>query len=355
MRILLVTDAWAPQVNGVVRSLEMIVDRLRAWGDEVHVLAPDSFRTLACPTYPEIALSLARPSAVKRFIGRHDPDVIHIATEGPLGWLTRRACLQMERPFTTSYHTRFPEYVAARLPLPRRLVEPPLYALMRHFHNAGCACMVATETMRRELGAHDFSNLTIWSRGVDTARFHPDQKAPLPYEAPIFLNVGRVAVEKNLPAFLSLDLPGTKIVVGDGPDRKKLEADFPDAVFLGAKHGDELARIYASADVFVFPSKTDTFGNVMLEAMSSGVPVAAFPVPGPIDVVTDPKAGVLDEDLRTAALAALRLSKHEPRAFATRHDWDASARVFQSQLAESARRPLPTATHDMRRVQPNPA
>lgn len=328
MRLFLVTDAWFPQVNGVVRCLHEMVRRLRAGGDEVTVVAPDRFRTFPCPSYPEIRLSLASPRRIAGLLG-DDPDTfIHIATEGPLGLMARRHALRTGIGFTTSYHTRFPEYLAARAPVPLGLS----YAAVRRFHNRGLGCMVATPTLKKELEGRGFRNLHLWPRGVDTELFRPQAGADLSLPRPIFLSVGRVSVEKNLEAFLGLDLPGTKVVVGDGPARKDFQRRFPDAVFLGTLHGEALAHAYAAADAFVFPSLTDTFGNVMLEAMACGLPVAAFPVAGPNDVVSDPHAGVLDHDLRRAALAALNLPRDAPRAHALRFDWNESAQAFRRNL-----------------------
>jgi glycosyltransferase involved in cell wall biosynthesis len=327
VRLTLVTDAWFPQVNGVVRCLDETVRRLRAAGDEVSVVAPDRFRTFPCPGYPEIRLSLARPGALPTMLGQPD-DHLHIATEGPLGLAARRHALKTGRGFTTSYHTRFPEYLAARVPLPLALS----YAAMRRFHNRGLACMVATATLRDELASRGFERLALWPRGVDTQLFRPQPGADLGLPRPVFLSVGRVAVEKNLEAFLALPLPGTKVVVGDGPARRRLQERFPDAVFVGSLHGEALAYAYAAADAFVFPSLTDTFGNVLLEALACGLPVAAFPVAGPKDVITDGRAGALDADLGRAALAALGLSREAARDHALRFNWDESVRAFRANL-----------------------
>lgn len=328
LRLVLVTDAWFPQVNGVVNSLSRVVDMLQGWGDAVEVIAPDRFRTLPCPTYPEIRLALARPGQVARLIGEADGSFVHIATEGPLGFLARRHCMSRGRSFTTSYHTKFPEYLAARAPAPLSWG----YGVMRRFHNSGLGCMVATQSLRADLAARGFRNLLLWSRGVDHDLFRPRPDADLGLPRPVFLYAGRVAVEKNLQAFLGLDLPGSKVVVGDGPARASLSLAYPAAHFLGTLHGEELGRAYAAADVFVFPSLTDTFGNVLLEALASGVPIAAFPVTGPKDVVTDPRVGVLDEDLRKAALAALDLPRAAAREFALRFTWAESARMFRDNI-----------------------
>lgn len=328
VRLVLVTDAWAPQVNGVVNTLERVVALLRPGGDEVTVIAPDRFRTLPCPSYPEIRLALAGPAAMSRLMEASRADYVHIATEGPLGMLARRYCLSVGQGFTTSYHTRFPEYVAARFPVPASWS----YAVVRRFHNAGLGCMVTTPSMRAELAARGFRNLMRWSRGVDRALFRPRPGADLGLRRPVFLYVGRVAVEKNVGAFLRLELPGSKVIVGDGPARAHLARAHPQAHFLGMLRGEALARAYAAADVFVFPSLTDAFGNVMLEALASGVPVAAFPVTGPKDILTDARVGVLDTDLRKAALAALDLDRDGARDFSARFSWEASAAEFRGNV-----------------------
>ncbi len=327
-RLALVTDAWFPQVNGVVNSLSRVAGMLRSRGDTVDVIAPDRFRTLPCPTYPEIRLALARPGQVARLIDKADASFVHIATEGPLGILARRHCLSRGLGFTTSYHTKFPEYLAVRAPVPLSWG----YSFMRRFHNAGLGCMVATQSLMADLAARQFRNLLLWSRGVDHELFRPRPDADLGLPRPVFLYAGRVAVEKNLEAFLRLDLPGSKVIVGDGPARASLALAFPQAHFLGTLHGEALARAYAAADVFIFPSLTDTFGNVLLEALASGVPVAAFPVTGPRDIITDPRIGVLDADLHKAALAALELPRAAARDFALRFTWEESARMFRDNI-----------------------
>ncbi|MEO8667975.1 MAG: glycosyltransferase family 1 protein [Bauldia sp.] len=324
-RLLIATDAWRPQVNGVVRTLEQTGEELRRLGIEVVMLTPAAFRTVPMPTYPEIRLVLAWPGAIAAEIEAAKADHVHIATEGPLGFATRKWCLNGRRPFTTSFHTRFPEYVSARMPVP----ESFTYALLRRFHNAGLGCMVSTDSLERDLAARGFRHLMRWSRGVDGELFHPRPDAAEPdLPRPIFLYVGRVAVEKNLGAFLDLDLPGSKVIVGEGPSLASLKAAHPKARFEGALFGESLARAYASADVFVFPSRTDTFGVVLLEALASGVPVAAFPVPGPADVIGGTGVGVLSEDLREAALAALRVPRDKCREFALQRSWRAAARQF---------------------------
>ncbi|SDR23996.1 Glycosyltransferase involved in cell wall bisynthesis [Rhizobiales bacterium GAS191] len=336
-RILIVTDAWAPQVNGVVRSLENVLREAPRLGVEIEMLTPASFRTVPLPTYREVRVALTRPGVISARIEEAQPDYIHIATEGPLGVCAQIACMRSGRPFTTSYHTRFPEYLAARWIAPASLT----YALMRRFHNSGAGVMVATASLERELEARGFKRLMRWSRGVDAELFRPRSAPVFDLPRPIFLTCGRLAVEKNLAAFLSLDLPGSKVVVGDGPERRALEARFPQAHFTGALHGEALACAYASADVFVFPSLTDTFGIVLLEALASGLPVAAFPIAGPLDVIGDSGAGVLDHDLGKAALAALDIPGERARAHALTFNWTACARQFvdnvQSAHAKDAR------------------
>ncbi len=301
----------------------MMADAATRVGFEVSFLTPQSFRTVAMPGYPELRLALPAPAKIAKMIEAAEPDRIHIATEGPIGLSVRRYCLQRAWPFTTSFHTRFPEYVSARVPVPESFV----WRALRRFHRPSYAVMAATPGLAAELHERGFRNVVLWPRGVDTGLFHP-RAADLCLPPPIFLSVGRLAVEKNLEAFLALDLPGTKVVVGDGPARASLERSYPQAVFLGARHGEELAEIYAAADVFVFPSKTDTFGLVLLEALASGLPVAAFPVAAPRDVIGTAPVGVLDEDLRAACLSALEIPAQACIKFAAGYSWDASARVF---------------------------
>ena len=331
MRILVVTDAWRPQVNGVVRSLEQLEAEARRMGDDIVFLTPDQFRTLPMPGYREIRLSIARPRVMARLIDAANADAIHIATEGPLGLLARRYCKSRKIPFTTCYHTRYPQYLRARLPVPERVT----YSLLRRFHNGGDGVMVATEALASELRAVGFDNLMIWSRGVDTELYRPRNEKVLDVEGPIFLCVARLAVEKNLDAFLKLDLPGTKVMVGDGPDRERLEAAYPNAHFLGAKFGEELAQIYAAADVFVFPSRTETFGLVLLEALASGVPVASYPGEGLLADIELAEVGVLNEDLSVAARAAMALSRERCRAFAARYSFERSTTQFIENVRSS--------------------
>jgi glycosyltransferase involved in cell wall biosynthesis len=332
MRILVATDAWAPQVNGVVRTLTALAEASRSRGDTLAFLTPEAFRTVPLPTYPDICIALPSLRAIEARMAELRPDAIHIATEGPIGFFVRRYCRKRNLPFTTSFHTRFPEYVSARLPIP----EAWVWAWLRRFHAAGRGVMAATPALARELTARGFEDVMLWPRGVDTELFRPRAGADIGLPRPIFLSVARLAVEKNLEAFLSLDLPGTKVVVGDGPHRETLRRRFPDAVFLGGKKGEELATIYAAADVFVFPSRTDTFGLVLLEALASGVPVAAFPVMGPRDVIGDAPVGVLDADLGRACMMALTLSRDHCRAFASAMTWEESARRFSAHLRSVA-------------------
>ena len=329
MRIALVSDAWFPQVNGVVRTLSRVREEVLALGHDVEVISPDLFRTFPCPTYPEIRLAVLPARKLGAKLDAYSPEAIHIATEGPLGWAARSYCLRRGVPFTTSYHTRFPEYVSARLPVPTSWG----YSAMRRFHGASSGIMVATAGLKRELEQRGFANVRQWSRGVDTELFRPREDPALDLPKPVYLYVGRVAVEKNIEAFLKLDLPvGTKVVVGDGPMLEDLKRRYPNTVFTGVKHGEELARHYASADVFVFPSKTDTFGVVLLEAAATGLPIAAFPVPGPLDVVDGHGIGVLDEELTYAIERALAIPPERCRSHALKFSWKACAEQFIGNL-----------------------
>ncbi|MCZ7658278.1 MAG: glycosyltransferase family 1 protein [Xanthobacteraceae bacterium] len=331
MHVLVATDAWQPQVNGVVRTLEALARHAAALGARVSFLTPAGFASLPLPFYREIRLALPPPGAIAGRIDALRPDAVHVATEGPIGHAARRYCLRRGRPFTTSFHTRYPDYVAARLPLPPAVT----WAWLRRFHRQAAAVLAATPGLAAELAARGFPAPALWPRGVDTDLFRPRAGADLGLPRPVFLSVGRLAVEKNLPAFLGLDLPGSKVVVGDGPAREDLARRFPGAVFLGARSGAALADIYAAADVFVFPSRTDTFGLVLLEALASGLPVAAFPVGGPRDVIGAAPVGVLDRDLRSACLAALALARSRCRDFALARSWEASARQFLAALARA--------------------
>ena len=324
----IVTDAWLPQVNGVVNTLMQTRAALARRGYRVTLLTPQEHTTLPCPSYPEIRLALRPSRKVHALLDGLRPDHIHIATEGPLGLAARAYCLRKHIAFTTSYHTQFPEYLRRRLPVPLAAT----YSFLRRFHKAAARTMVATPSQEKLLRQWRFSHLVRWTRGVDTDLFRPDERAPLDVARPLFTCIGRVAVEKNLEAFLSLELPGTKCVIGDGPQLEELKRRYPGVLFPGYKFGDDLARRLAAADVFVFPSRTDTFGLVMLEAMACGVPVAAFPVTGPIDVVTHGVTGILDPDLRQAALAALKLDRARCRAEALKHTWEESSRQFSDNL-----------------------
>ncbi len=334
-RILIISDAWAPQVNGVVRTLAAVAGELAAMGSEAVVIGPGEFRTIPCPTYPEIRLSLFPGRRLARRIEEIAPDALHIATEGPLGTAARAYARRRGLSFTTSFHTRFPEYIAARTGLPPGLG----YAWMRRFHNAGSGVMVAAESLRRELARREFANIRPWTRGVDFSVFRPEPREDFPFPRPVFLYVGRVAVEKNISAFLDLDLPGSKVVVGDGPQLAALRGAYPGVHFAGARRGAELAAAYAGADVLVFPSRTDTFGLVLLEALACGTPVAGFPVPGPLDVLGEAagRVGVLDEDLGRAARAALAIERAACLAFAGAFTWRRAAEMFLANLVPARR------------------
>lgn len=333
-RIAIVTDAWLPQINGVVRTLTTTVKILREWGHDVTIISPDQFRSIPCPTYPEIRLALTMPGTVSLRLAALAPDAVHIATEGPLGLAARRYCAAYNVPFTTAYHTQFPEYLARRTRLPASL----FWRYMRWFHRPAERIMVATESIRSELRDQGLARVHHWGRGVDLDCFTPD--APVPPEfadlpRPIQLYVGRVSVEKNLQAFLSGSYPGTKVIVGDGPARAVLERQFPGAVFLGKRSGRVLAGCYAGADVFVFPSRTDTFGLVMIEALACGTPVAAFPVPGPIDIIDD-RVGALSDTLDRAIAAALFSDRGECAARGKQFSWDEATRQFAAGLVPMA-------------------
>jgi glycosyltransferase involved in cell wall biosynthesis len=330
MRILVATDAWRPQVNGVVHTLERMSAAAGEWGGEFQFLTPVGFATLPLPTYPDIQIALPAPGEVGRRIEAAAIDHVHIATEGPIGWAARRYCLQRGRLFTTSYHTRFPEYISARTAIP----ESWTYEALRRFHEPAAVVMAPTPSLCAELGRRGFGRVKVWTRGVDHALFRPQAPDALDLPRPIFLYVGRVAVEKNLDALLALDLPGSTVVVGDGPARAMLERRYPKAHFLGVRSGEALARFYASADVFVFPSRTDTFGIVLIEAMACGLPVAAFPVTGPLDVIGDSGAGALDENLREACLAALAIPRDKPREHSLNFTWRESARQFMGHIRD---------------------
>lgn len=330
MRIAIVTDAWAPQVNGVVRTLQTIQAELERMGHEVKVISPDLYGSIPCPTYPEIRLALVRSGVVGQAIAAFRPDAVHLATEGPLCFAARRWCLRGDVPFTTAYHTHFPDYVAQRTGLPSSW----FWRYIRWFHGPAQAVLVSTRSVRQQLRAHGVANVAKWGRGVDLAVFTGDL-APAPALAalpgPVQLYVGRVAVEKNLEAFLASTHPGSKVVIGDGPARAMLERSYPDVHFLGSMFGAALASAYAAADVFVFPSRTDTFGLVMIEALACGTPVAAYPVTGPVDIVT-PETGALSERLEDAIAAALRCDRAACAAYGRSFSWERSAEEFLAGL-----------------------
>lgn len=326
MRMLIVSDAWSPQVNGVVTSLQALISELCGLGHQVKLLSPADFRALPCPSYPEIALvwDIWRVGAAIRDF---QPDCVHLATEGPLGWAARRWLVKRGLAFSSAIHTRFPEYVHTRWPW------VPLswgYAFLRAFHRPSQAVLVTTERMREVFASWGFKRLLLWRKGVDTQLFQPSVR-PQSAAKPVFLYVGRIAPEKNIEAFLALDLPGEQCVVGDGPQREALQAAYPQVRFLGYQHGQALAEAFQSASVLVFPSRTDTYGLVMLEALACGTPVAAFPVAGPLDVLQAGVSGVMDEDLHTACLAALDLDRARCAVLATRQSWRASALEFLAQ------------------------
>jgi glycosyltransferase involved in cell wall biosynthesis len=328
MRIMIVSDAWFPQTNGVVNTLAQTAAWLGRFGHEVRLVTPGDFRTFPCPTYPEIRVALLPQRKLAAGIAAFRPQALHIATEGPLGFSARRYCIGHGLRFTTSYHTQFPQYLRSRLPIPLATS----YALLRWFHGAAQSCMVSTQGVQAELAARGFRNVVRWQRGVDTQLFRPQSKDFLDLPRPIAACVGRVAVEKNVVAFLRMSWSGTKLVIGDGPERQRLQAQYPDAVYAGFRFGEDLAAHIAAADVLVFPSLTDTFGLVNLEAMACGVPVAAFPVTGPIDVVQDGVTGALDTDLARAAQRALRVDPRACRERALRSSWDTCTHEFESNL-----------------------
>ena len=329
MRIALVTDAWKPQVNGVVQTLSKTMAALAEAGHDILTITPLGRRTVPCPTYPEIRLALFAGRSVRRELKSFRPDCIHIATEGPLGIAGRAWCMRNNVPFTTSYHTQFPEYVRARVPIPIELTA----RVLRWFHGAAVRTFVPTQRIKEKLEGRGFENVVIWARGVDAQLFTPQTPHSYDLPRPVWIHMGRIAVEKNIERFLELDLPGSKVVIGDGPDRARLQHKYPDASFLGYKFGEELASHLAGGDVFVFPSKTDTFGLVMLEAMACALPVAAFPVDGPIDVVRDGETGALDDDLLIACERALEIDRETCRRYAESRSWAKSTTQFAGHLA----------------------
>lgn len=350
MKLTLVTDAWEPQVNGVVRTLTTTVRLLAERGVRVQVISPDQFWSLPMPSYPEIRLAMTSQRRVARMIREFRPDALHIATEGPLGWLARRWAVASNMCFTTSFHTRFPDYVAARIGINADRV----WRVLRRFHGQASAIMVATPRLAAELGSHGLTHTRPWSRGVDTQLFRPDV-APHPAAAglkrPLALHVGRVAIEKNIEAFLSAAWPGDKLVVGDGPALDALQKRYPDAHFLGGLHGPALASAYAAADVLAFPSRTDTFGLVMIEALACGTPVAGYPVPGPLDVIgaggygVDGRApgriGAVAHDLGEAMQMALKARRADCVAAGRRYSWDACVDQFLAALVMGDGAPVP--------------
>ena len=327
----IVTDAWHPQTNGVVRTLSTTCDILRGWGHDITVISPDNYASLPCPTYPEIRLAITRPGAVGRRLAELKPDAVHIATEGPLGIAARNHCVRRNVAFTTAYHTQFPEYVARRTGISPDRIWP----FIRWFHRPAQRVMVATQSVRQQLRDKGINQLHHWSRGVDLDCFSPQATPPREFRnlaGPIMIYVGRVAVEKNIEAFLDCDYPGSKVIVGDGPARKELQARYPDALFLGKRTGRELAGCYAGADVFAFPSKTDTFGLVMIEALACGTPVAAYPVAGPVDIITE-EVGALSEELERAIDIARYSSRDACAQIGASYSWEAAAAQFIAGLA----------------------
>lgn len=325
--LMIVTDAWYPQVNGVVRSLTHTRDELTERGHKVTMLTPEGYRTFPCPTYPEIRLALFPASRVAKFIRQTAPDVIHIATEGPLGLAARNFCIRNNLKFTTAYHTRFPEYIYSRTRLPLGIS----YAFIRWFHKPSQTVMAPTQQVISDLDHWRVDNAALWPRGVDLDLFSPPKRRKKT-EKPILLYVGRVAVEKNIEAFLAININAEKWVVGDGPALSSLKKSYPDAVFFGVKSKEELPAFYGQADVFVFPSKTDTFGLVLLEAMACGLPVAAYPVTGPVDVIGSSNAGAMDDDLKIAVTRALNLSRKDARAHAETFSWTKATDIFEGFL-----------------------
>ncbi len=341
---MIVTDAWFPQTNGVVQTLARTGMWLDHFGHEVKFVTPERFRSFACPTYPEIRLAWRPYSQLADIADAFEPEAIHVATEGSLGFAARRYCIRRRYAFTTSYHTQFPHYLHARMRMPR----PVSYQALRWFHGAAERCMVSTESISNELASHGFRNIARWRRGVDTQLFHPRDKAFLDLPRPIATYVGRLAVEKNVEAFLSMKWQGSKLVIGDGPERERLKRAYPEATFVGYRFGEDLAAHLAASDVMVFPSLTDTFGLVNLEAMACGVPVAAFPVAGPRDVVRNGVTGILDNDLALAASKALLLKPDDCRSYALKWGWDVCSRDFERNL-------MPTRAYNARGVATGPA
>jgi glycosyltransferase involved in cell wall biosynthesis len=331
MKICIVTDAWAPQINGVVKTLENTVRELKLAKHEILIIEPSLFTNIPCPSYSEIRLSLFSYKKISKLLQDFQPDALHVATEGPLGVSARRYAMKHDLNFTSAYHTKFPEYIEARTAIPANW----LYPLVRWFHKPSKAVMVSTDTVMQQLAEHGFERLVKWSRGVDLDVFTERKKSHdtcTDITKPIFLYVGRIAVEKNIEAFLKIALPGEKWLVGSGPDLVVLSDKYPEAVFLGAKSHDDLAQIYQQANVFVFPSKTDTFGLVLLEALASGLPVAAYPVAGPIDVLKGCEAAAMRHDLLEACLSALELNPKHAREHAEKFTWKNTTMQFVANL-----------------------
>lgn len=328
LRITLISDAWEPQVNGVVTTLKNTSKALKSLGHEVQLITPDLFRTWPCPGYPDVGLAFLCGPKMRPLVKDFDPDAIHILTEGPVGYAVRRFCKHYDYVYTSSFHSQFPDYFKMRIGFPLCISR----AYLKWFHHKSERVMVASASLEQELAQQGYKRLVKWSRGVDTELFRPRTKNFIQDCRPVFLYAGRVAIEKNLEAFLKLDLPGSKYIIGDGPQRKQLEEKYPEARFMGYQRGVNLARYYAAADVFVFPSQTDTFGNVMLEALACGTPVAAFPVAGPKDIITDTRVGCLHNDLQQAAFTALILNADACREFALNYSWVSCTRQLLSNL-----------------------
>jgi len=328
MKIAIITDAWEPQVNGVVRTLKATTEELRKLGHHVTVLSHIGHKTIPCPGYRSIRLALFPAKKLARDLETIKPDAIHIATEGPLGIAARRWCLKNNITFTTSYHPQFPEYLRLRLPIPTRLT----YAWLRHFHSKAIYTLVPTESQKKRLKSHRFRHIKVWGRGVDTTIFNRSNPKKFDYQKPIMVYMGRTAIEKNIEAFLSLELPGTKLVIGDGPDLTLLKQKYPNVIFAASKSGHVLGSWVAGGDVFVFPSKTDTFGLVNLEAMACGLPVAAYPVTGPKDIIKEGITGAMDEDLKVAITKALTINSHACLNYAQQTSWTKVSILFASYL-----------------------
>ena len=335
MKIAIVTDAWFPHVSGVATTIKATKDELELMGHTVLVIGPSDFKfRVPLPSYPEIELALFADNALAKMLDAFNPDAIHISVEGPLGMAARGHCKKRKHSFTTAYHTMFPEYIHVRTGIPTSF----FYAFAKWFHGGAIRTMVATQLLKESLEKRGFKNLAFWTRGVDSSIFNTKDPLPLPGERPIFMYMGRVAVEKNLEAFLSLDLPGTKYIVGDGPARVKLEAKYPKTIFTGYKFGRELARHVAASDVFVFPSLTDTLGLVMLEANACGLPVAALPSHATETVIKEGVNGIVSTDLKDACMRALKLSREKVSEYALEFGWRKPTELFLNNLEERAKR-----------------